>query len=127
MLNYGTALVILGICIVCVAASQVLLKARMGALGMSGSQNLGFADAATRALSDPLTWVAGSLVVIGAGCWYLALTRLPLSLMLPVAGLVAPIVAIAAHFALDESLSVAKLAAIFIIAIGVIWLGFLQT
>lgn len=99
----------------------------MGALGMSGSQNLGFADAATRALSDPLTWVAGSLVVIGAGCWYLALTRLPLSLMLPVAGLVAPIVAIAAHFALGESLSIAKLAAIFVIAFGVIWLGFLQT
>ena len=67
------------------------------------------------------------LVVAGAICWYLALLRLPVSFMLPVAALIAPVTAVGANLFLGETLTVGKACAILTIMGGVIWLGTQQS
>lgn len=108
-----------------VALSQLILKARFSHLGLSGHDS--FLPILSRVLSDPLCWIAAALVVGGAACWYLAMIGLPLSFMLPTAGIVAPIVSLGAYLLLGESLTPAKLAAILVIASGVAWLGWLNS
>jgi drug/metabolite transporter (DMT)-like permease len=78
------------------------------------------------ALADPLLWFAGLLILLGVICWYLSMTRLPLSLMLPLAAAIAPVVSVGAYFLLGEVLTPAKIAAIAMITVGVSWLGWLN-
>lgn len=110
----------------CVAASQLIVKARFTTLGTGWTQDIPWVTMLGRVLTDPIIILGGMLVVIGAVCWYVALTKLPLSLMLPAAGIVGPVVSIGAYFLLGEALTLSKLAAISTIAVGVAWLGWLN-
>lgn len=123
------AVLILAVSLISVGASQLVLKARMAALtlpvagGVTGNP---WVALLLRALADPYVWLGAAMVGVGAVCWYVALTKLPLSLMMPVASIIAPCVSIGAWYFLGESLSLAKLGAILTIMVGVAWLGWLN-
>ena len=108
--------------VIALAASQLLIKGRFSTILPWGTQ-LDRKKIAVLA-ADPTLWCAGSLLILSALCWYVALVRLPLSVMMPTAAIVAPLVSISAHFFLGEPMSVQKASAIALIAGGVAWLGF---
>jgi drug/metabolite transporter (DMT)-like permease len=72
-------------------------------------------------------WLVIALVVAGAALWYLAMIRIPVSVMLPLASLVSPIVAVGAHYFLGESLSPSKVGAIGLVVAGGFWLAVQST
>ena len=113
--------------LVTVTASQILFKARMTLIGEVFASERPILFSLFRLLADPLIWAAGLMVVVGAACWYTAMVKLPISFMLPMASLIAPMAAVGAYFFLGESLSPAKLAAIAFIAVGATWLGWLSS
>lgn len=125
MTRYGatTALVI---AIVVIAISQLLIKGRMNVLSPSIQNALSLHRIPWQVLADPLLWMAVLLVAIGGLCWYIAMIKLPLSLMLPMAAAIAPIVSIGGWAFLGETLNGPKIAAILVIALGVAWLGMLE-
>ena len=116
------ALTILAVSILTVGVSQLILKSRLSHLASSPQPDATVFATVLRLLHDPLVWCAIALVLVSVVSWYVAMILLPLSLMLPVAGMIAPIVSISAHFVLGESLGATKLAAIAMISCGVIWL-----
>ena len=117
---------LLVVAILAVAASQVLIKSRLHAPVDDAGVEQGFLRLVVALLGDWQAWLAGFIMVGAAACWYLAMVRLPVSLMIALSGTISPLVAIGAHFALGETLGPAKLAAIALISVGVIWLGLQQ-
>lgn len=122
-----TALFVFAVSLFSVAGSQLLFKTRMMELGGNAGSGTPILITLSRLFVDPLFWVAGLMVAVGAVCWYSAMIKLPLSFMLPIASLIAPMTAVGAYFWLGESLPPEKLAAIAWIAIGAVWLGYLST
>lgn len=109
-----------------VAVSQLMFKAGMTRI----AEQAGGAPRAQMiryALTAPLMWVGAIALVTGATCWYIAMIRLPLSLMMPLAALIAPAVSIAAWGFFGEPLTPQMVAAISLIAVGALWLGWLNT
>ena len=123
----GISYLMLTVSIVAVTAAQLLIKARFNVLGLGASLEQGVQAVLRLVLTDPPLWVAGFLMLAGAALWYISMSRLPLSFILPCAALISPMAAIGAHFLLGEDLSLSKLLAIFTITAGVIWLGSLQS
>lgn len=121
----GISLAALTVSLAAVAVSQLVFKARLPLAAAYGNRPLHVA--AWHALSDPLLWVGGVLVLVGVICWYVAMIRLPLSFMLPMAALLAPTGSIGAYYFLGEDLTFSKISAILIIAAGAIWLGWLNS
>ena len=121
------ALIVLAVSIIAMSIAQLLLKARFLLLGHTGTTPPPIGDTVRQGIADPWLWGAVVLIVIAGVCWYLAMLRLPISLMLPLAGLIAPIVSIGAWLLLGEDLTLAKLAAIMTISAGAAWLGWLNT
>ena len=126
MLTYPAALVLMGLSMLCVAGAQILVKWRFGVMGLDRNSERTWFDLAALFVTDGGLWVAGLLILAGAVTWYAALTRLPLTLMLPVGGIISPLVAIGAHLLLGERLTPSQLAAILIISAGVALLASLQ-
>ncbi len=122
----SAALSTLGISILSVASSQLLFKGRMIAVGSLVETALAERRIPWFLLEDLRLWLAIVLLLLGASCWYLSMTKLPLSLMLPIGGMIAPIVSVGAWAFLGESLTAQKLAAILVIASGVVWLGLVE-
>ena len=109
-----------------VAASQLLFKARLTLLGETVDSSRPMLASISRTLADPWLWAAALLVATGAACWYLAMIKLPLGFMLPLASMIAPFVTIGAWLFLNEGLTPPKLAAVAVIALGAAWLGWLN-
>lgn len=126
-MDKSTATIALAVSLTSVAASQLLFKMSFAHIerGMTAGQS--YLTIALRALADPLLCLAVLFVLVGAFCWYFAMIRLPLTLMLPMSGIIAPIVSLGAWLALGESMTMAKAAAIMLISIGVVWLGWLNS
>lgn len=124
--SYRTAIFILVVGLCCIASSQLIVKWRYAVIGPTIAPGTGILEILLTGLLDRWFWVA--LLLIGAGVvsWYVALTKLPLTFMFPVAGIVSPTVAIGAHMLLGEPLSMGQLGAVLLIAIGVVLLGLLQ-
>ena len=120
------ALVVLAVSLASVTASQLILKVRMGPLSALLHMGQPWTAVLMRALADPYMWLGGACVAVGGACWYLAMTKLPLSLMLPVSSVIAPCASIGAYYFLGENLSLAKVSAIIVIMVGVSWLGWLN-
>ena len=110
-----------------VAAAQLLIKWRFEVLEFGLRKDRGIYESVMLLIGDPHLWLAGFMMIAGSISWYAALSRLPVSLLIPAAGSIAPLVAIGAHLWLGESLSWSQLAAILLIVIGVSWLGLTQT
>lgn len=123
----SSAMLSLTISLSTIAAAQLLLKARLALLGYEADLVPTVTATMQRAVSDPWFWCAGGLVLTSAITWYAAMLRLPLSLMLPLAALLAPMVSIGAWALLGEDLTPAKCAAITVIAAGTAWLGWLNS
>jgi drug/metabolite transporter (DMT)-like permease len=79
-----------------------------------------------RGAREPSLWLGGGLLLFGALGWYTAMTRLPLSFMLPMSALIAPAVSLAAWHFQGEHLNGPKVIAIGIITAGAIWLAWLN-
>lgn len=120
----SAALVLLAISIGSVAVSQLLFKAALS--GFATEQTTSWRELAGSMLLERSVWLAVLLVAVGVVGWYGAMIKLPLSFMLPIAGVIAPVVSILASVFLGEHLSPAKMSAIILIAIGVTWLGWLN-
>ncbi len=93
-------------------ASQVIIKARLDPVTESGGSY-------KQLLTDPLIWLAVVLILSFVVCWYSALTRIPLSIMMAWSAVVLPLTAVAAWMFLGEPLGVAKMLSIMVIAGGV--------
>lgn len=128
MFSYAASLGLLAASILSLSSAQLLVKWRFSVLefASAGAAARSKWDSVLLMLQDVWLWGAGFLIVASALCWYLTLTRLPLSFMLPVAAITSPIVAVSAHLLLAEPLSGRQLAAILTIAAGVAWLGWEQ-
>ncbi len=92
--------------------SQLLIKARMDPVTAAGGS---YRQLAT----DPIIWVAILCIIAFVVCWYLALAKLQLSLMMAWSAVVLPAIAIGGWMFLGEPLGMGKIVSIFIIAIGV--------
>lgn len=123
MISPALATLLLVFSIAALAAAQLLAKYCLTVLGLAERSD-GVLGLITLALSSPLMWCVALLIVGGAAMWYLAMTQLPVSVMLPMAGAVSPIVVLGAYLFLGESLDLAKIAAIALITVGVAWLAF---
>jgi drug/metabolite transporter (DMT)-like permease len=126
MLTQRTAVIIFVIGLASIASSQLMVKWRFGVIGPSLPAGVDAFDIARAVIADKWLWVAAALIGTGLVTWYAALTRLPLTFMFPVAGIVSPVVATGAHLLLGEPLSLGQMGAILMIAVGVALLGFLQ-
>jgi hypothetical protein len=126
MIRLSVAYAALGTSLVAVAASQILIKSRFEHLGIGARFDEGLVGVVVLLVSDPRLWGALFLAVTGATLWYVALVRLPIHVMLPLAAAIAPISSIGAYFYLGEALTAPKMAAIGMIAAGAAWLGALQ-
>lgn len=126
MITRTQALILLAVSLAAVTGSQLLFKAGMVRTLAQRHSDPTVSAMVWRVLADPLIWLAIALVLVGVATWYLAMVRLPLSLMLPMAGIVAPLVSIGAYVILGEALTSAKVAAISVIAFGVAWLAWLS-
>lgn len=123
----STALAVLGVSLASVAVSQLIFKATLPRLAAHWAVSQSYAAVARAAAHDPMLWLGIVLVLLGATCWYAAMSGLPLSLMMPMSGLIAPVVSVGAYLVFGETLTPAKCAAITVIASGVAWLGYLNT
>ncbi|OXT02642.1 hypothetical protein B7H23_07075 [Notoacmeibacter marinus] len=126
MFSYATSLVLLALSIMSVASSQLILKWRLGDLTGEGDGRLPLSRFIWAAVSDVWVWAGGALIIVSAAMWYAALTRLPLSFMMPAAALIAPITVIFAYFLLREPVSLGQASAILVITAGVAWLSYQQ-
>jgi drug/metabolite transporter (DMT)-like permease len=120
------ALVVLLVSLGSITMSQLILKGRMVLLGASLHSGQGALALVIRVLNDPYIWLGGGCVAIGGACWYFAMTKLPLSLMLPASSIIAPCASIGAYYFFGESLTASKICAMVVIVIGVSWLGWLN-
>ncbi len=127
MLPKSFAYILAILAIFLVSSSQLIIKWRFEklAIGQRADQSL-WGTVATM-LSDPFLWFAGFFIVASAASWYAALSRLPLSFMLPLGATVAPLVVLGANIWLGEEVSASQAAAIAVIAISVGWLGLSQS
>lgn len=125
-LTYRAALVILVIGLVSIASSQLIVKWRYGAIAKALTVNAGVLDVLVAVIADPWMWAAATLIGTSVVSWYVALAKLPLSFMFPIAGIVTPTVALGAHVLLGEPLSHGQMGAIAMITAGVVLLGLLQ-
>lgn len=126
MLSYGASIGILAISISSVAASQLIMKWRLGQSVLSSESSRSRNEYILTSLGDGWIWLAIALIGVSATLWYVAMSRLPLSFMMPMAAIVAPVVAISAHLFLKEPLTAGQIAAIAMISGGVAWLGWQQ-
>lgn len=92
--------------------SQILIKARMDPITAAGGSYRSL-------LSDPLIWLAVGCVIVFVVCWYTALAKLQLSLMMAWSAVVLPLTAIGGWMFLSEPLGFGKVVSIGIIAVGV--------
>lgn len=126
MLTYRVALAVFMLGLASIASSQLIVKWRFGTIGASLAHGAGLIDIARAGLADKWLWGAALLIGTGVVSWYAAMVRLPLTLMLPIGGIVSPIVVVGAHYLLGEPLSGGQVAAIALITVGVAMLGYLQ-
>lgn len=99
------------------AASQIIIKARVDPVTASGGSY-------RQLLFDPMVWLAIIMIIVFVGCWYAALTKLQLSVMMAWSAVVLPLIAIGAWMWLGEPLGSGKLASIGVIAVGVAMLSY---
>ena len=116
-----TGHILLAVSLLSVACSQLLLKARL-TLRASAPD----AQWIIETLKDPWIWMGAILVLLGVVCWYLALMRLPLSFMMPMAVLISPVVSVGAWIFLGEAIELQQAAAIAVITTGALWLAAAQ-
>jgi drug/metabolite transporter (DMT)-like permease len=107
-----TAWILLFVGFLASTVSQILIKARMDPVTASGGSYKVL-------LTDPLIWVAVLCILAFVFCWYAALAKLPLSLMMAWSAVVLPLTAIGAWMFLGEPLGLAKVMSILVIAAGV--------
>ncbi len=93
-------------------ASQIIIKARLDPVTASGGSY-------RQLIADPLMWLALALILSFVVCWYTALTKIPLSVMMAWSAVVLPLTAVGAWMFLGEPLGVGKLVSIGVIAAGV--------
>ena len=97
-------------------ASQIIIKARLDPITASGGSY-------KQLLIDPLMWLAVVFILSFVVCWYTALTKIPLSIMMAWSAVVLPLTAVGAWMFLGEPLGVGKLVSIGVIAAGVAMLS----
>lgn len=126
MFSYGMSIGVLAVSIVSIAASQLIMKWRLSGIAPVETGQRTRVDYVWAAIGDGWIWLGVCLIGISAVLWYAAMSRLPLTLMMPMAALVAPLVAFSAYLFLREPLSSGQMMAIAMIAVGVAWLGYQQ-
>lgn len=92
--------------------SQLLIKARMDPITAAGGSYRSL-------FTDPFIWVAVLCIVAFVVCWYTALARLELSMMMAWSAVVLPMIAIGGWMFLGEALGLGKVVSIAIITVGV--------
>ncbi len=123
MIRVGTAYAAFCFSICAFIVSQLLIKWRFERLGIGDAFDNGVLYVIGVLLRDVACWIAGSLVVTGGLCWYIAMTRLPLHLMLPMSAIITPATVIGALILFGEQVTTQKWLAIGLIVIGVAWIG----
>ncbi len=112
MLTEKTAWLLMFLGFITSTASQIIIKARLDPVTASGGS---YRQLAT----DPFIWLAVACVLVFVGCWYTALTKIPLSVMMAWSAVVLPLTAVGAYLFLGEPLGLAKMVSILVIAAGV--------
>lgn len=77
--------------------------------------------------TDAFVWLSFLMLVVSAGSWYAAISRVPLSYAYPIAALSYPLLLLVAVTFLGEKLTLMKVLANVLILSGVMLMGFNQT
>ena len=96
--------------------SQLIIKARMDAA-------TGAAISYKSLLLSPMMWLAVALILVFVVCWYTALAKLQLSVMMAWSAVILPLTAVGGYMFLGEPLGIGKIASIGVIAAGVAMLA----
>ncbi len=123
MIPTPVAALLLLVSLVFLVASQLLIKWRFNALGLQSPQVRDVWDIVASVITDVGLLAAGLLLICGASMWYAAMTRFPLSFMVPIAAVVSPLIALCAHVLLGERLSFLEMVLIVLIAVLVATYG----
>jgi drug/metabolite transporter (DMT)-like permease len=123
MLRTSTAYGVYGVSLCGYVVSQLVLRSRLEKLEVGDALAHSVAAGAGLVIRDLACWGAGLLLVVGSLCWYVAMTKLPIQFMVPMAAIVTPAVALGSVLFLGQQLSIEKMMAIGLITIGVAWLG----
>ena len=117
-MNYIVLILIL-LAVLFNTTAQLLLKLGMAKIGVFAFSWHNFAPIVFKAISSP--WIlAGVCVYVGSlGVWLMVLSRIPVSIAYPMVSLAYITSAIAAYYLLGEDLSLARIAGIIVILIGV--------
>lgn len=121
-----TALIALLCSIAFVTGSQLIIKARFAALDIADQLGSDPVSTFWLALRDMMLLGGILLLFAGAVLWYVALSRLPLGLMMPIAAMIMPLVVIGSAIFLGEILTGQKGMAIAVITAGTLWLCYLH-
>lgn len=110
-------LILLAVCLNAVA--QLSLKAGSSKLGPLSVNIHNAVGVFWQAALNPMIFFSIMLYVISVGVWIIALSRVDVSYAYPMLSMGYVLNAVAAHYLFDESLSIMRLAGIFVIILGV--------
>jgi drug/metabolite transporter (DMT)-like permease len=123
MLRMSTAYIAYAISICAYIVSQLLIKSRLEKLGVGDALAKNVVAGIALVLRDLGCWIGAILVLVGALCWYVAMTKLPIRFMTPMAAVIIPAAALGGYLFLGEQFAWEKTVAIGVITVGVVWLG----
>lgn len=104
-----------------VAYSQIVMKWRMLGVETTDPQNANFIARAIKYLSDPIIASAYVAALLASFVWLYVITKIPLVVAFPVyIGVTFVLVVFGGWFFLSESITVVRLASIFLILSGII-------
>ena len=105
-------------------AGHLTLKAAMTNIGRIGSAQVGApGETLGRAVREPLLWVGLLLFAISAVFWLVVLSRVPLSLAYPFAGLSYVVIVVADRYLLHEHVPSLRWLGAFVVAAGIAMIG----
>jgi drug/metabolite transporter (DMT)-like permease len=107
--------------VVCGVAGQLTLKSGMTQVGRIGVESLAEPiQLALRVLTSPLVVIGLCLYVLGAACWLIVLSRVPLSLAYPVLALSYAFTPVLAWLILGENVPSLRWLGVAVICVGVV-------
>ncbi len=105
-------------------AGHFTLKKAMTNVGRIGTEEVGqLGQTITKAAKEPLLWVGLFLFGISALFWLVVLSRVPLSVAYPFAGLSYIVIVVLDHYVLHEHIPGLRWAGAIVVAIGIGLIG----
>lgn len=118
--NRTVALILILVAVMSLSSGQLIIKARLDALGVVPFTPREFWAYAVAVIGDWVMWLGLAGLIVASVLWYAAVSRLPLSVAYPFAALSYPMILLGSLLILREAFSWQLVAGNAIIVIGVV-------